>query len=108
MKWSFANAEAGRVAAAAAVDRATPELPSLAHVPASVGVPAQDYEDIDRTIAGQALRARLDATIYRRKLAEKPFWRFRRRRSIGRALADAELREVEALRLLEQRESLSR
>ena len=49
----------------------------------------------------RALKARTDAETYARKLREKPFWRFRRRQALGRALADARRREEEALRLLD-------
>lgn len=61
-------------------------------------------EDIKRAIEGQALRARMDADKYRRKLREKPFWRFRRRQKIGRALSNARERELEAIRLLNEAE----
>ena len=43
----------------------------------------------------------MDADVYARKLREKPFWRFRRRQALGKALADARLREQEAMRLLD-------
>jgi hypothetical protein len=43
----------------------------------------------------------MDADTYNRKLREKPFWRFRRRQALGKALADAERREHEAQQLLD-------
>ncbi len=61
---------------------------------------AQD--DIKRAIEGQAVKARMDADAYTRKLREKPFWRFRRRQRIGKAIANARSREREALRLLDE------
>jgi hypothetical protein len=63
-------------------------------------VGASEQGDVRRAIEASARKARLDADTYARKLREKPFWRFRRRQAIGRALADARLREQEALRLL--------
>jgi hypothetical protein len=54
-----------------------------------------------RAVEVRALKARTDAETYARKLREKPFWRFRRRQALGRALADARRREEEALRLLD-------
>jgi hypothetical protein len=63
-------------------------------------VESSGREEVRRAVEGQALKARLDAAIYERKLREKPFWRFRRRQAIGKALADARLREQEALALL--------
>jgi hypothetical protein len=63
-------------------------------------VGASEQDEVRRAIEASAQKARLDADTYARKLREKPFWRFRRRQAIGKALADARLREQEALRLL--------
>jgi hypothetical protein len=46
----------------------------------------------------------MDADSYERKLREKPFWRFRRKQAIGKALDNAKEREQEALRLLDEDE----
>jgi len=67
---------------------------------------AQD--EIRRAIEGQAVRARMDADKYTRKLREKPFWRFRRRQEIGKALAKARARERDAQRLLDDPPSVAR
>lgn len=69
---------------------------------------AQD--EVRRAIEGQAVKARMDADSFARKLREKPFWRFRRKQAIGKALAKARAQEQEALRLLDedQAESPSR
>jgi hypothetical protein len=58
--------------------------------------------EVERAIQAGANQARMDLEAYERKLREKPFWRFRRRRAIGRKIADARLREQEALRLLQE------
>jgi hypothetical protein len=55
-----------------------------------------------RAIQASANHARMDAEAYERKLRDKPFWRFRRRQAIGRKIAEARLREQEALRALEE------
>jgi hypothetical protein len=53
-------------------------------------------ETTARAMEIRARNARMDIDSYKRELADEPFWRFRRRRAIGKALADAR-REVRAL-----------
>jgi hypothetical protein len=43
-----------------------------------------------------------DADRFERKLRDSPFWRFRRRQDLGRALASARRREQAALSLLKE------
>jgi hypothetical protein len=58
--------------------------------------------EVVRAIQASANQARMDAEAYERKLNQKPFWRFRRRQAIGKKIAEAKLREQEALRLLQE------
>jgi hypothetical protein len=58
-------------------------------------------DEVKRAVEASAVKARMDADTYSRKLREKPFWRFRRRRVLGKAIADAQRREQEARRALE-------
>jgi hypothetical protein len=55
-------------------------------------------DDVKRA---SAVNARIKADAYARKLREKPFWRFRRRRALNKALVRAERREQDALRALD-------
>ena len=61
-------------------------------------------DEVKAAILANAGMARMDAETYARKLREKPFWRFRRRQVLGKKLAEAKLREQEALRLLDAAE----
>ena len=61
-----------------------------------------DREEIRRALAANAVKARSDAARYAESLEDKPFWRWRRRKQISRAMLNAEHREQAALRLLSE------
>ena len=60
------------------------------------------HDEVARAVAVAAIKARAEADTCAAMLREKPFWRFRRRQQLGRALADAREREQEAIRLLNE------
>lgn len=61
---------------------------------------APEHDQIRRSVTVTVLKARADAARFTDQLDEKPFWRFRRRQQLNKALARAEQRERAALRLL--------
>jgi hypothetical protein len=58
------------------------------------------HDEVARAVAVAAVKARTEADTYARQLGQEPFWRFRRRQRLGRALAGAREREREAIRLM--------
>jgi hypothetical protein len=63
-------------------------------------VERRERQNVRRAVEVSARKADTDADEYARKLQASPFWRFRRRQVLGRALADARSRAEAANRLL--------
>ena len=61
-----------------------------------------EHDASRRAIAVAVSKAMTDADRFERKLQDSPFWRFRRRQDLGRALASARRREQAALSLLKE------
>jgi hypothetical protein len=64
-------------------------------------VALRGQDEVRRAVEAKAVKERMEAETYARKLREKPFYRFRRRQALGKAIARARAREKAALRLLD-------
>ena len=61
-----------------------------------------DQEEIRRALEANAVKAQSDAERFAKRLEDKPFWRWRRRKLISKAMLHAEEREQAARRLLDE------
>jgi hypothetical protein len=61
---------------------------------------AESRDEVARAVAVAAVKARTEVDTYTEQLRDEPFWRFRRRQRLNRAVAGAKEREREAIRLM--------